>query len=291
MKSRGRRPRRALAFAILMVASAGLSILPPAWTRGASAVLQPVAWLQHLAASLTRRAAGAWDSRNTPDHIARLERENQALRIQLQHQADLIAQLSTQLETVAYLGSPDTRIVIAPVIAGDARGRDTLRIGNGSAEGIRPGDWVAAAWQPDSNEPATIGVLRAWLIGQVLEAHPYVSSVRLLTDPGTLRLRVQLARPVSGGKLEKSPIEGLLYGLGNGRMEIREAPVDYVREGHVVVMAPLSAQPALSLTLGRVTRSEPVPAAPLFYNLEVQPWADARRVTTVFVIVRQAPGT
>lgn len=273
-----------------MASSAVLSALPPAWTRWASAVLQPVAWLQHLAATATRRAAASWLSRNVPAEIARLESENAALRIQLQHQAALLTELTAQLETAAFLGDSDTTVVIASVVAADARPRrDTLRIGRGSAAGIRVGDWVAAAGETAADVPAAVGVLRAWLIGQVLETQPYVSTVRLLTDPGTLRVRVQLARPVSGARLERSPVEGLLYGAGDGRMEIREAPLDYLSDGHTVVLAALGGRPMLALTLGWIINSEPVPAAPLFHNLEVRPWGDARRVTTVYVLTHALP--
>ncbi|MBW7905211.1 MAG: hypothetical protein H3C42_06565 [Phycisphaerae bacterium] len=273
-----------------MAASALLSLLPPAWTRWASAILQPVAWLQHLAAAATRSAARHWDERSGAAEVLRLREENEALRRQLLHAAVLLDNLGQQLEAAAFLGGADRQIVPARVIAADARrGRSTLRLSRGRAAGIAVGDWVAAAGIETPDEPAAARLMRCWLIGQVSEAAPYVSTVRLLSDRGVSRVRVRLARPTAAGGWERSPVEALLYGLGDGRMEIREAPLDFVSEGFFAVLGPDLGQPPLALTVGRAVRSEPVPSAPLFHNIEVRAWQTPDAISTVYVLTQPEP--
>jgi len=291
MKARSRRPRQAVVFAALMLLSAVLTVTPPAWTRWMAGVLQPLGWMQWLLLSGSRRAAESTGAGTISPREAELADQVQRLSRQVIHQGVLLARLEEQLVAVSGIrevlrGRP-ARIVPAAVVSVDPSPlREALTIAAGAVHGVRVGDWVAAG-APQDDVPEGVGghpLLRQWLVGRVASVQPYLSRVQLTSDRGFERLAVRAARVLPDGRWRLSDQECLLYGRGHGRMEIRDATVDYAAEGYTFVVAPLSAAPAVSLLLGRIESSEKLLGAPLHCNIHVRPLGSAKRLSEVYVI-------
>jgi len=281
-----------------MGVAAVLALLPTAWTRWPGGILQPLGWLQWSAASATRAAersvrdAGSeWLS---PDEARELTEQLEQLRRQLGQQAVLLADLDRQMTEVTGirqdLGEGRTQIVIAAVIGFDASPRrQTLTINKGSlGEGqIRVGQWVAAGVPLEKRDPRAAGrelLARQWLIGKVSRVDPYRSWVQLTTDPDFGPQVVRVAKVLPDGQWQTANEEPVLYGLGAGRMRIHQAKGDYFKSGHIVVLVPRSGDSPTALSVGYIKGSRRLPEAPLFYDLDVEPWADPRELAYVYVI-------
>jgi hypothetical protein len=283
-------------FAFLMTVSALVALLPPAWTRWVRGLIQPIGWLQWPLVAGTRRvsdgtttAAGSAPGRDAYDRaVAELE----GLRRQVGHQQLIITELEKQLADVTgirgQLHRQQAGILIASVVAFDASPRrDALTIARGENDGIRVGQWVAAGLPPDQLDPQATGrdlLIRQWIIGRVIEAHPYLSRVQLCTDPAFGPLRVRAARINPNGVWETAKGECLLYGRGGGGMQIRDATADYVKQGYPAIVVPLGGNSTDVMTLGWASSATPLPEAALHYNLDVRPWGDQRGLTHVYVV-------
>src|SRR5262249_14425927 len=119
-------------------------------------------------------------------------------------------------------------------------GRESVNIGRGSSHGVHVGDWVAAGQSEarrDEKAADRDRIQEQWLICQVVEAHPYVSTVRLCTDRGFPATRVSVARRLDDGRWQKSDKQGKLVGIGKGRMRIESATADHHAEGYDIVLA------------------------------------------------------
>lgn len=274
-----------------MLLSAILTVTPPAWTRWMAGVLQPIGWIQWLLSSGSRRAAESMNEGGISPREAELAEQVQRLSRQVVHQGVLLARLEEQLRAVSGIqevlrGRP-TRVIPAAVVSADPSPlRDAITIAAGAAHGVQVGDWVAAGATAD-DAPQGVGghpLLRQWLIGRVAGVQPYLSRVQLTTDRGFERVLVHAARVLPDGTWQLSDQECLIYGRGDGRMEIRDASVDYAAAGYAFVVAPLSAAPAASLLLGRIESSEKLLGAPLHCNIHVRPMGAAKRLSQVYVI-------
>ncbi len=298
MRLRLRRLTKPRVFALLMGIAAVLALLPTAWTRWPGGLLQPLGWLQWSAPSATRAAersvrdAGSeWLS---PGQARELTEQIGQLRRQLGQQAVLLADLDRQIAEVTgirqELGAGRAQIVIAAVIGFDASPqRQTLTINKGSlGEGrIRVGQWVAAGVPPEKRDPQATGrelLARQWLIGKVSTVDPYRSWVQLTTDRDFGPQAVRVAKVLPDGQWQTANEEPVLYGLGSGRMRIHQAKGDYFKSRHIVVLVPRSGDLPAALSVGYIKGSRRLPEAPLFYDLEVEPWADPRELTYVYVI-------
>jgi cell shape-determining protein MreC len=281
-----------------MGVAAVLALLPTAWTRWPGGILQPLGWLQWSAASASRTAERSvrdvgreWLS---PAEAHELSEQLEQLRRQLGQQAVLLADLDRQLAEITGirqdLGEGRAQIVLAAVIGFDASPRrQTLTINKGSlSEGqIRVGQWVAAGASPDKRDPRATGrelLARQWLIGKVSRVDPYRSWVQLTSDPDFGPQVVRLAKVLPDGQWQTANEDPVLYGLGVGRMRIHQAKADYFESGHTMVLIPRSGDSPAALSVGYITGSRRLPEAPLFYDLEVEPWADPRELAYVYVI-------
>lgn len=273
-----------------MAVTAAVVLLAPVRARPWLGLLQPFAPLQWGLSSATRVglrnvAGGAGDSP--------LARENEELRRQLAHQSVRLAELERRVEELARLrnelGPRAGQVLVAGVVAADTSPLgQTLTIALGSRGGARAGQWVAAGGEARSKD-AEEGtgwerVARQHLIGQIVDVAPYVSRVRLCTHPQFGPVRVSVARARSDGSWSETRGEYALYGIGEGRMEIREVPENLLQSGYTIVLAPLTPGSAVRLTLGRVVAAHRHPRAPLHYNLQVVPWAHPGRLGHVYVI-------
>jgi cell shape-determining protein MreC len=229
-----------------------------------------------------------------PEQVRELQGETEELRRQLGQQAVLLADLERQLAEVTGiqdgLGHGQAQIVIAAVIGFDASPqRDTLTINKGalSAGRLRVNQWVAAAIDPDRHDPHAAGrelLTRQWLIGRVSKVDPYRSWVQLTTDPRFGPQPVRVGDVLSDGQWQPMDEECVLYGLGSGRMQIRHAKADYFESGHTVVLAPRGGDLPAPLSLGQISGSRSVAESPLWYDLDVRPWADPHELAYVYVI-------
>jgi cell shape-determining protein MreC len=282
-------------FAILMAVAALLALLPAHWTGCTDGLMQPVSPITWVFSGVTRRGLGAADSLSTPAptraEYERLRQANQRLAQQVGQQHILIAEMEQVVAELSGLREeiidPGVRILFAAVSGGDASPqRETLTISIGSRRGVAAGDWVAAGLPPAERDPAATGrdlLLQQWVIGVIDEVQPYLSRVQLATDPEFGTRLVRVAKPLSGTRWEVAELECGLVGLGQGRMRIDRAAVDYLGEGYTIVLVPLAHPQPLALALGRIVGSEPLETG-LHYDFEVEPWSDARRLSHVYVI-------
>ena len=165
-----------------------------------------------------------------------------------------------------------SKLVSANVNAYDAGGtRHSIVIGAGTRDGVRVGQVVCA-----------LGAV----IGTVMEAGPWRSKVRLLTDPGTrLPCRVSSTREPC-----------LLEGDGTANCTVRWIDRDSkVARDDVLVTAPvddvLGERPVIPpglpvATVQRVKRGGP---DALFLDVSARPSVDVRRLEAVEVVVPKLP--
>lgn len=295
MRLRLARPSKPTLFAILMVASACVALLPARWTGCVNGVAQPLGWFQWAVSGGARRTLEHFQGLGvpppTPAEVRELRRQNEELARRLRHQQVTIAQLESRIAELTglreQLDDHRAKIILASVVAGDASPRrDTLTISRGQRHGVRLGDWVAAGSPAAEYDPAETGrdlLLRQWLIGRVSEVYPYLSRVQLTTDAQFGPQRVWTARPTPEGSWELGAAESVLRGLGNGRMRIDRASENFLEAGQTVVLVPLVHPRPLALAVGRIVGARRLETG-LHYDLEVEPWGDARRLGHVYVI-------
>jgi hypothetical protein len=281
-------------FVLLMTLAALAALLPGSCTRWAGGILQPLGWVSAPLTTTIRAAVNAGDARGADlpaAEAAALRGELERAQRQVGQQALTIQELEQRLGELTsireQLRDPRTRIRLATVIAYDASARrESLLLGRGSNDGVAVGQWVVACSTPPAADASgRDAVMREWLLGRVSEVFPFASRVRLATDPQFARERVRVARILPDGTWQPIGNDCLLFGLGGGAMQIREASADLRAAGGEVVLVPAAADLPVEMTIGRITGSRSVPEAPLFFNLDVRPWGDARRLATVYVIV------
>ena len=294
-------PTKPTAFAILMVSTAVLALLPTRWTGCAASVTQPVSPLTWVLSSFVRNARTTSDNitSSTPsvEQFRQLEQLNQNYELQLQQQAVMITELEDIIRDVTglrnQLNDERVRIVIAAVIGGETSPRrETIRISKGARQGLQVGDWVAAGLPRESATSGRNGrelLMQQWLIGVVSQVFPYVSDVQLTTDPGFRPTNVfWVANPASDERWELARRECGLVGVGNGMMRIEQAAQDYLKEGYIYVLAPLSYPQPLALAVGKIKDAKALDTG-LHYQFEVEPWASVRELSHVYVISLSEP--
>lgn len=165
-----------------------------------------------------------------------------------------------------------SKLVSANVNAYDAGGtRHSIVIGAGTRDDVRVGQAVCA-----------LGAV----IGTVMEAGPWRSRVRLLTDPGTrLPCRVTSTRELC-----------LLEGDGTANCTVRWIDRDSkVARGDVLVTAPvddaLGERPVIppGLPVATVQRAKRGGPDALFLDVSARPSVDVRRLEAVEVVVPKLP--
>ncbi|MBU0618497.1 MAG: hypothetical protein KKI02_12335, partial [Planctomycetes bacterium] len=164
--------------------------------------------------------------------------------------------------------------------------REVLTISKGARHGVQVGDWVAAGIPPAQRPPAATGrelLLQQWLVGVVAEVQPHLSRVQLTTDPQFGTQLAWAAQALTDKTWEVAERRCGLVGLGDGRMRIDRAAVDYLTAGYTIVLVPISHPQPIALAVGRIVASEPLETG-VHYNFQVEPWADARELSHVYVI-------
>lgn len=282
-------------FAYLMLLSVVLLLVPPSWKAWMRGLVQPVGWIEGLV------SAGARDLRDGADRVlhrqaveqdpAQLREEIEELRRQIAAQSLRLDELSRIVDDLTGIRAQlrgSGRIVFGSVLGGSPTPRrETLTIWPGSLHGIKSGDWVAAGVPEEHRDADLTGrelLMRQWLIGRISDVQPYRSTVRLLTDPESAPLRVVAARRLADGRWQRSDREGLLHGVGRGAMQVRNAVADWHAEGYTLVLAALPGPSSVAICVGRITGASRLPDAALWYNIAVEPPADARRLDTVYVL-------
>ena len=145
-------------------------------------------WFQR---HVTCRVRTLWRRQSYASENARLRRENDILRMALQEaERDAAASRRAMTDAGALAGW-----IPAPVLSRDGTTgtRNFLRVGRGTAHGVRPGAAVAV---PDG------------LVGIVADVSPHTCTVRLITDP---------AVKVSCELVTGDPALGAVYGIVSGK--------------------------------------------------------------------------
>ena len=284
--------------------------LPSAWTRPLNNVMQLLAPAEDALHRLGTTAGGAVDFVSappvSPQQFAEYQQSNQALAnnvVSLSARVDELEQLNRELTGLRRAGFPrEGRLIPARVIRRDAVSwRDVVLLDQGAASSAKPNDLVISRCFVNVGARTGVGQGMAVLsgevlIGRVLTAAPYTSSVMLLSDP-VQRMSVRIGR-VREGRLETLPAEFLLQGVGHGRMVIEDVDHKYVeaaeiQAGNLVVSPPGEAALPLSLTIGRIAEIEPHARSPLLlYRLHVEPVADYEALLRAYVVnmAPQPPG-
>jgi cell shape-determining protein MreC len=252
----------------------------------------PLTWLLHGTAHRARTMAenGAGPA-PTREEFEQLRQEAQGLAQQVGHQQVLIAETEQLVADLSglrnQLNDSRAKIIFASVVGGDTSSmRETLTISKGLRHGVRQGDWVAAGLPPDERDPEASGrdlLLRQWLIGRVSEAQPHLSRVQLTTDPHFGPQRAWTAKPLPDGTWQVTDKQCGLVGSGSEMMRIDRASEDYLASGHTIVLVPLAHPRPLVLTAGRIVSAVTLDTG-LHYDLVVEPWGQARRLSHVYVI-------
>ncbi|MFO0837443.1 MAG: rod shape-determining protein MreC [Phycisphaerae bacterium] len=281
-------------FAALMLISALFVFLPRRQTRPLAAVLQPLGWIQSTLAGWVRSGRDVVEQRAETPREHALAEQVAELERQLGQQGALLMEFEQRLEDVTHIREAirdeSFQIVPAMVIGGDASPRrDTLQISRGSLHGISAGQWVVAGRPLSQGDAELRGMdllVRQWLIGRIAESQQFLARVQLTTDAGFGPQRVRAARVGKDGAWQIAEAESLLYGRG-GKMAIVEAKADFRAAGYPIALAPASADLPTPLSIGQITASARLSAAPLHYNLDVAPWSDPRELQVVYVLVRK----
>lgn len=159
--------------------------------------------------------------------------------------------------------SVQSRAVAAEVLydAPDPFSRKVI-LNRGAANGIEPGFAVLDA----------LGV-----IGQATRAYPAQTEVTLLTDKDQA-IAVKVAR---------NGLRGVLFGDGDGSLELRFLPVGSdVEEGDELITSGLDGVFVPSLPVARVTSVTPADA---FLRIQCEPLGHVERATQVLVLGRAEP--
>ncbi len=302
------RPSKPAIFFVLMVFSAVNLLLPTRWSdslKHLTQLLVPVQELFYRPAVLTRRAAAQFlESNDGPGGSGGPNRR--ALENVIVFQQGLLEQVRRENAELRGLRgrtvARDARLIPARVVARDpAAQRGALVIGRGASGGVTPGDGVVSRVFIDhgADEGIEVGfavLARESLLGRVEQVSPYVSRVRLLTDPDS-RLRVQVGR-IMGERFSAVPYPCTMRGVGGGRMRIADVPEKYlapgdagtaarddqIRPGDLVATA--ADEPGLPapLAVGRVVDIVREPPKRLVASIEVVPLVDANAQSDVFVV-------
>ena len=190
------RPSKQTTFAVMMVASAVLLLLPWDILGAAKSLSQLAAVPQAVVSGASHGLAEPLRNLGMPvlsaekhaELVARreaLESENFSLTL---HIAELQAQIN-ELTRIRKQGfPPDGKLVPAKVIAADAlASRGSLLLSKGSVSGVKAGDWILsrrfvdAGWEDGVRKGSSV-LARESLIGWVEETEAFTARVVLLSD-------------------------------------------------------------------------------------------------------------
>jgi len=320
VKARLTWPSRNGVFAILMICSCILMVLPTRWTGGLKCVRQVLVPFQDGAYVLAGGASLSDPDRApiTAEEYRELVDDLEAKRNEIVSLHQLIREMEAERPTVGLIlrklvdrtANREGKLVPARVIAYDPSAwRDTALLGGGRRRGVRNGAWVASrhrldAGQKDGVQQGMVVLAREFLIGRVDEVTPYTSRLVLLSDLDA-KAEVWIGR-VEGERLcllgsaealragrhwAESGQEAnfLLVGRGDGEMIVGGVHEDYVNRkavavGDLVISAGTSAELPVAMVIGHVEQIEDDPAQRQLRQLVVRCPLDTSRLRWVYVV-------
>lgn len=310
LRLRVRRPSKPTIFALLMGVSLLMALLPNDPLGPIKNVTQLVAPLQMVTLEATR-GLSAPVSKLTAEPIdaARHSKLLEANRALQNENAVLRQELSRRQATIDELsgirgrdGFPREAVLIpARVVSLEASpGRDSMLVGKGQIQNVKPGDWVITRMEVDAGTADgvrdTAAVLaRQYLIGWVQQAGPFTSRVVLLSDGLARRpMRVHIAPLMAGNDeyrvltAKGKPLTFVLEGAGRGTMRLRDIPASLVDAGHVrvgdlITCDPNNASLPVPLVVGEITRLDLNRDKPVHYDALVRCPQDPNALNQVYV--------
>lgn len=306
------RPSKQTTFAIMMVTSAVLLLLPWDILGAAKSLSQLAAVPQAVVSGASQSLTEPLRSLGTPalsaekhaELVARqeaLENENTSLTL---HLAELQARID-ELTRIRREGFPaHGKLIPAKIIGADAvASRGSLLLSKGSLSQVKVGDWVTSrrfvdAGTEDGVRKGASVLARESLIGWVEETEALTSRVVLLSDNVSRRVtKVHIGRhdATSGSRLvamlDGKPASFALQGAGGGLMKIPEIGSRWVdqkliRVGDVVISSPDDARLPVAMVIGEIIAMEKVrddKKKPLYYNALVKHRYDPRLLGQVFI--------
>jgi cell shape-determining protein MreC len=323
VKARLRWPSGNGIFAILMVGSAVLMVLPSRWTNPVKTVRQILVPFQDGLYSLTASPGRSIPSRSTRSAIP-AEKHDETLR-ELEAMRNEVISLQLQLREIeaeqpgigTYLKKfidraavREGRLIPARVVAFDPTGwRDAVLLGTGRQRGVRQDAWIASrrlldAGTKDGVEQGMVVLAREYLIGRVEEVTPFSARVLLLSDVD-FRAEVWIGRVEAtrfnvlpppeilrtGQRWAQTGQEAVfvLAGRGKGEMIVRDVHEDYVkhdvlRVGDLVVSPGTGPDLPVVMVIGQVEKIEDDPAQRQLRQLIVRCPVDTRALHWVYVV-------
>ena len=310
-------PSKPTIFAMLMLASAMLLVVPADLLRPARNMTQLIAlpqWALHRAThkatepikALTRQPATAEQQAQMLHDKQGLENENVALRQQIE-----ALKLSVQeLTLLRRQGFPEAGVLIpAPVVALDAAPRrDSLLLGKGQLKGVKRQDWVTSrlfvqVGEQDGVRRQLAVLARESLIGWVEQTTPLTSRVVLLSDAYASRpMRVHFvhfdasARRYLQVKAEGRVAPFALRGIGGGKMIVADIDRTFIADGVVAVGDLVTSDPndpklPRAMVVGEIIELHQNEDKPLFYDAVVRHRHDPKALSQVYIVdLSRQPG-
>lgn len=308
------RPSKRAVFVLLMLASGLTLALPPRWTDQLKHVVQLLVFAQHPLRQAALRATNAVSNLDADPALGRLVRERQALQNALVSRHAEIDRLRAEIGRLSAIRErvvpPHLPLLRATIVADDiVASRDIVFTNRGGSRNVRRGDWVASGFFVDQGSlggatPGQAVLAAETLVGRVDTVSPFISRVRLLTDPDAKLVEVRIGRFVEGdggtaGRLDEVDYVCSLAGRGGGEMVIAYVPADLVgiddpddaendkkriRIGDSVFTAPGQIRIPVPMVVGRVARFESDPQKRLVYNVIVEPLVRPHQLDDVYII-------
>lgn len=306
------KPSKPTIFALLMLGSAVLVLLPTDFFGSARNMTQLVAFSGYpvsRAADNLANSAKSLAAEPVPAEVhAEAVRSRQAVENQnLALSRELIA-LQNQVSKLTrfhldFPGFPKHgRLVPARVVGWDAvPGRESMVLLKGRSN-ISKGDWVASrlavqAGGEDGIQDEFRVLASETLIGWVEQTAPYTSRVALLSDAYANRFwRVHIAAVRREGRegaryiLDRGePADFALEGIGDGQMRIVDINARYINEkiirvGDVVTTDSADPKLPLAMVIGEIVEFQQVKKQPLLYHAIVRHRVDPKSLSDVLIV-------
>ena len=240
---------------------------------------------------------------------ARRDAAMENMAVSLTHQLERLRDENSRLRGLRerYV-PPGIRLVSAAVVTrGISAARDTLLLSRGAGldaqPALRTGDAVASRlFLNTGTETGTavghLVVAREFLLGEIDQVSPFVSRVRLFSDPGA-RTLVRIGRVVEGrggARFVAVDYPCTVVGRGRGDMVIEHVPRKLVASpdgragdnqialGDLVCSASGAAPLTRAMTMGYVESVENEPRQPLVVTIHVRPALRADEIDEVLVL-------
>lgn len=310
-----RKPSKPAIFAMLMLASAVMIMLPRDFFASARNMTQLVAFsgypvsraVDNLADSARAIAAEPVPAKTHMEMVrARQAAENEVIVLQRQ-----ILELRNRLGDIANLrGYFDRRdhlrdkgrLIPARVVGWDAvPGRDSMALLKGRSANVAEGSWVTSRLAIAAGEENGVAddlrvLARQTLIGWVEQTAPYTSRVVLLSDRFTNRVwRVHIAAVGRENRKPEFVLDGdrpadfALEGIGDGKMRIPDVHARFIREklirvGDVVTTDGRDPRLPVAMVIGDIVQLQQIKKQPLLYNAIVRHRYDPKDFSDVLIL-------